>query len=112
MGEAQLRVGSRDRFKRKSRRHCDPVFGDVEWIVTGRYNVITMRGSVECVRMRAVVSNTFSIHVTVDYLEKNFIKIPEKCYSWRDSRRCLKQPNHAGAHKYGRRPIGGGVKEE
>ena len=89
----------KERFRRK-KGNGDPLFGDVEWIVTARYNVITVKGPVESVRMRAVISNTFCIHVTNEYLRKNFVSIPEKCFSWRDTRRCKKLPNHSGAHLY------------
>lgn len=93
----------KDRYRRK--RSIDPVFADVEWIVTATYSLVTSRGSVECVRMRAVISNAFCIHLTVEYLKKHFVKIPEKCFSWRDMRRCQKEPDHKGAHRYDTRPV-------
>lgn len=95
----KIKITPRDRYKRKNGTG-DPIFSDVEWIVTGRYTLITSRASVPSVRMRAFVSNSFSIHVSEEYLRKHFIRIPEKCYSWKDGRRCQKLPDHKGAHRY------------
>jgi hypothetical protein len=64
----------KDSFRMRKR---DPLLGFVRWIVTARYTLVTSRGRVECVRMRAVVSNTFSIHVSVEYLAKHFVKMSE-----------------------------------